>query len=197
MSVVVVILGVGSLAVSAINAGNPDIFQPAEMLGYQGTELPGELNADAEFLHRCEQVRSQCTVRMGLADTPENATRLRPHTPKLAFVSRPQAYQCSSGKALTADDFDMTARILSMGKVHHAMTGTGGVGLAAAASIEGTVVQQVAGSAVLAGRQLRVGHPSGLMAVGATAHLRGGEWTVEKVTMSRSARRLMEGWVLA
>ena len=40
------------------------------------------------------------------------------------------------------------------------------------------------------------GHPSGTLKVGAAASENGGDWKVEKVTMSRSARVLMEGWVL-
>ena len=39
------------------------------------------------------------------------------------------------------------------------------------------------------------GHPSGTLRVGAAARERDGEWAVEKVIMSRSARVLMEGWV--
>jgi 2-methylaconitate cis-trans-isomerase PrpF len=41
----------------------------------------------------------------------------------------------------------------------------------------------------------RLGHPSGVMAVGAEAELRDGSWVVTKAIMSRSARRLMEGSV--
>jgi 2-methylaconitate cis-trans-isomerase PrpF len=133
---------------------------------------------------------------MGLAESGAEATLVRPHTPKLAFVSPPQPFQSSSGKMIRAGDIDLTARILSMGKVHHAMTGTGGVALAAAAGIKGTLVQQVLGS-IDPGAQVRIGHPSGLMVVGATAEEINGAWQVTKVTMSRSARRLMEGWVFA
>jgi len=35
------------------------------------------------------------------------------------------------------------------------------------------------------------------MAVGATVAQQDSRWWVEKVSMRRSARRLMEGWVLA
>ena len=42
---------------------------------------------------------------------------------------------------------------------------------------------------------IRFGHPSGSLNVGAEACEEGGQWTVRKVMMSRSARRLMEGWV--
>jgi 2-methylaconitate cis-trans-isomerase PrpF len=39
------------------------------------------------------------------------------------------------------------------------------------------------------------GHPSGTLKVGAKATQNGLHWEVEQVTMSRSARVLMEGWV--
>jgi 2-methylaconitate cis-trans-isomerase PrpF len=40
-----------------------------------------------------------------------------------------------------------------------------------------------------------MGHTAGSVAVGAKTVLEEGAWTVEKAVMSRSARRLMEGWV--
>ena len=80
-----------------------------------------------------------------------------------------------------------------MGKLHHAMTGTGAVAIAAAAAIPGTVVHRTA--PVGADGRVRFGHPSGVLSVGAEAQQRDGQWTVSKVLMSRSARRLMEGWV--
>jgi 2-methylaconitate cis-trans-isomerase PrpF len=43
--------------------------------------------------------------------------------------------------------------------------------------------------------RIRFGHPSGSLTVGAQAEAYGGEWTIRKVSMSRSARRIMEGWV--
>jgi len=43
--------------------------------------------------------------------------------------------------------------------------------------------------------RVRFGHPSGMLDVGAEAVEEGGQWVVKKVMMSRSARRLMEGFV--
>jgi 2-methylaconitate cis-trans-isomerase PrpF len=101
-------------------------------------------------------------------------------------------YVASSGKAVRAADIDIVARILSMGKLHHAMTGTAAVAVAAAAAVPGTVV-----SAMLSGARagVRFGHPSGALTVGAEASEQEGGWKVTKVSMSRSARRLMEGVV--
>jgi hypothetical protein len=130
---------------------------------------------------------------MGLAASAEEASRSRLHTPKLAFVADPAAYTASSGKAIAAAEIDLLARIFSMGPLHHAMTGTGAVALAVAAAIPGTLVSRRFPEG--ARGRIRFGHPSGTLAVGAEAVQRGGEWVVTKAIMSRSARRLMEGFV--
>jgi hypothetical protein len=100
----------------------------------------------------------------------------------------------SSGKRVEAGDIDVTARILSMGVLHHAMTGTGAVAIAVASAVPGTLVSRVARPERAAGL-LRFGHPSGTLTVGAEATQHDGEWLVTRAVMSRSARRLMEGWV--
>jgi 2-methylaconitate cis-trans-isomerase PrpF len=74
------------------------------------------------------------------------------------------------------------------------MTGTGAVAIAVAAAIPGTVVSRVLGG-VPAREEVRFGHPSGALTVGAAASRQDGQWKVGKATMSRSARRLMEGQV--
>ncbi|MBS0521384.1 MAG: putative methylaconitate Delta-isomerase PrpF, partial [Proteobacteria bacterium] len=64
---------------------------------------------------------------------------------------------------------------------------------AAAAAIPGTVVSRIAPAG--ADGRVRFGHPSGTLSVGAEAAEENGDWTVKKVLLSRTARRLMEGWV--
>lgn len=184
---------VGRIEATLINAGNPTIFVDASKLGLKGTELQGDINGDKAMLGRAEAVRSLGAVAMGLVATPEEATAKRPHTPKLAFVARPAPYTASDGKRVEAGSIDLLARIFSMGVLHHAMTGTGAVAIAAAAAIPGTIVSRVAPAG--ADGRVRFGHPSGTLSVGAEAREQGGQWTVSKVMMSRSARRLMEGWV--
>lgn len=185
--------GVGRIEATLINAGNPTIFVDAERLGLKGTELQGDINGDRPMLQRAEAVRALAAVTMGLCATAEEATEKRPHTPKLAFVARPAPYVASDGKKIAAGSIDLLARIFSMGVLHHAMTGTGAVAIAAAAAIPGTIVSRVAPAG--GDGRVRFGHPSGTLSVGAEAREEGGQWTVRKVMMSRSARRLMEGWV--
>lgn len=89
----------------------------------------------------------------------------------------------------------LLARIMSMGKLHHACTGSGAIALAVAAALPGTVVAEVART--LPGVPTRIGHVSGMLAVGAEVSTRDGRWQVDKAVLSRSARRLMSGWVHA
>jgi 2-methylaconitate isomerase len=133
-----------------------------------------------------------------LAATADEATRNRPATPKLAWVAKPAAYRSSAGVDIAAGSVDLLARIVSMGKLHHAFTGTGSIALAVAAAVPGTVVADVART--LPGLGVRIGHVSGLLSVGAEVTQRVGAggstvWKVEKCVLSRSARRLMSGWV--
>ena len=185
--------GVGVVEATLINAGNPTIFVDAATLGLSGSELQPRVNTDAELLAKAEAIRANATVAMGLAATAAEATEKRPHTPKLAFVAQPTGYTAASGKDVSSSDMDLCARIFSMGKLHHAMTGTGAVAIAVAAAIPGTLVSRVLGGDRR--DEVRFGHPSGTLKVGADAAEQDGTWAVTKALMSRSARRLMEGQV--
>ncbi|MFL6644577.1 MAG: 2-methylaconitate cis-trans isomerase PrpF [Paraburkholderia fungorum] len=184
--------GVGTLKATMINAGIPTIFVNADAIGYKGTELQDAINSDDKALAMFETIRAHGAVRMGLIkNIDEIATRQ--HTPKIAFVARPADYVASSGKRVAASDVDLLVRAMSMGKLHHAMMGTAAVAIGTAAAISGTLVNLAAGGG--ARDAVRFGHPSGTLRVGAEAREEGGEWTVTKAIMSRSARVLMEGWV--
>ncbi len=184
--------GIGTLKATMINAGIPTIFLNAEDIGYTGTELQDAINGDAKALAMFETIRAHGALRMGLIKTIEQAAN-RLHTPKVAFVAKPGDYLASSGKQILASDIDLNVRALSMGKLHHAMMGTAAVAIATAAAIPGTLVSLATGGGER--QSVRFGHPSGTLRVGAEASQHNGNWSVNKVIMSRSARVLMEGWV--
>ena len=186
--------GVGTFDATLINAGLPTIYVDAATLGLSGTELPGAVDGDVALLARVEAIRAHASVLFGLTPTAEASTATRPHTPKLAFVAPPARYVASDGRSIQSDTIDLVARVFSMGRLHHAMTGTGAVSLAAASAIPGNLVSRVARRDP--GGRVRIGHPSGRLVVGAEAIETGGRWRVSRVVMSRSARRLMEGVVL-
>jgi len=184
--------GVGTFKATLINAGIPTIFVNAKDIGYAGTELQDAINGDPKALARFEAIRAHGAVRIGLIKDAREAAG-RQHTPKVAFVARPSDYTASSGKRIAAADVDLLVRALSMGKLHHAMMGTAAVAIGTAAAIPGTLVNLAAGGGNR--REVRFGHPSGTLRVGAEAQRVDGQWTVTKAIMSRSARVLMEGWV--
>jgi probable AcnD-accessory protein PrpF len=184
--------GMGTFDATMINAGIPTIFLDAADVGYRGIELQEAINSDPDALQRFERIRAQGAIRMGLIDRVEEAAT-RQHTPKVAFVAPPAAYVASSGKAVEAGDIDLNVRALSMGRLHHAMMGTAAVAIGTAAAIPGTLVNRATGGGQR--NSVTFGHPSGTLKVGAEVTRNGDAWVVEKVTMSRSARILMEGWV--
>ncbi len=184
--------GVGSLKATMINAGIPTIFLNADQIGYTGTELQGAINGDTQALKMFEDIRAHGAVAMGLIASVEEA-EARQHTPKVAFVAGPQAYDSSSGKRVDEGDIDLLVRALSMGQLHHAMMGTAAVAISIASAIPGTLVNLAAGGGER--DSVRFGHPSGTLKVGGQASLEQGEWTAKKAIMSRSARVLMEGTV--
>ena len=182
--------GIGTFKATMITAGIPTCFVNAADIGYKGTELQVDINNDAEALARFEVIRSYAALKMGLiSDLKEAETRQ--HTPKIAFVAPKSDFTTSSGKEIKADEIDLHVRALSMQKLHHAMMGTASVAIGVAACIPGTLVNLAAGG----GEKTAVefGHPSGTLKVGAVIKEENGKFIVDKATMSRSARIIMEG----
>jgi len=182
--------GVGTFKATMINAGIPTVFLNADAINYTGAELQEAINGDPKALEMFETIRAYGAIKMGLITNIEEAAS-RQHTPKVAFVAPPSDYVSSSGKQINTSDIDLNVRALSMGKLHHAMMGTAAVAIGTAAAIPGTLVNLAAGGGERG--SVTFGHPSGTLKVGAEAVQTDGEWTVNKVIMSRSARVLMEG----
>ena len=183
---------VGTLKATMINAGIPTIFINAEDIGYTGTELQDDINNDDAALKKLETIRAYGAVKMGLINNI-NEAQARQHTPKVAFVAKPMAYNASSGKHIDAGSINLLVRAMSMGKLHHAMMGTAAVAIGTAAAVDGTLVNMAAGGGALS--EVNFGHPSGTLKVGAEAKKINGDWQDTKASMSRSARVLMEGVV--
>ncbi|VTU33547.1 3-methylitaconate isomerase [Variovorax sp. PBL-H6] len=183
--------GIGRMDATYISAGNPTIFVDASSLGLLGTELQADVNGDVALLSRLEAIRAHGAVAMGIAPNVHAASARHQHVPKLAFVATPQDYTASNGSRVLWTDVQLLARILSMGVLHHAMTGTGAVALAAALSVPGTVPQRLG----IKTMPVHFGHPSGKARVGAETVRTASGWHVRSVSLSRSARRLMDGHI--
>ena len=110
-----------------------------------------------------------------------------------AGIAAPGPFTALDGTAYEAGQADLVARVMSMGNCHRAFALTAAMCLAVAARIPGTVVHEA--SAAPEDAHVRLGHPSGILPIAAAVSSRAGEPWAERVTVYRSARRLMEGFV--
>jgi hypothetical protein len=192
---------VAGLEVSCVDATNPVVFVRARDLGVTGTEVPAAVDADHELCARLEKLRVEAAARMGM---PESAA-----VPKVAFVGPPTGYVGLDGGRYDAEQHDIVARAMSMGNCHRAFPLTAAMCLAVAARIDGSVVHEAVNgatarleqatrrsiSAGATGSNIRLGHPSGVLPLDAAVSVRDGILWAERVTVYRTARRLMEGWI--
>jgi 2-methylaconitate cis-trans-isomerase PrpF len=174
---------------SLIDVTNPCVFVRAADLGLSGTELPATMGEDTALLDRLERIRGTVCERLGLVDDAARAADESPTTPFIAVVSGPQSYDCSVDKHVTAEEIDITARIVTTGTPHHAYAMTGAMCLAAASQVPGTIPNEVVRGET---DRVTIGHPKGTITVGVTADEDG----VESVTVGRTAREILRGTAL-
>ncbi len=186
--------GIGKVDISIVDATNPLVFVKAGDLGLRGTEI-FEIDNSAEIRQKLEAIRSRAAVMIGLARSPEEASERVQAVPKIAFVSAPQEYRNVTGQVTQKAEVDLTARIMSMGTLHKAYAGTGAICTAGAAKIEGTVVHDVLDEGARDRAEIRLGHPGGVMTVGIQMERKGNTYEYKEGILSRTARRLMEGYV--
>ncbi len=192
---VLAVPGVGEIEVSIVDAANPLVFCRGEDIGLSGQEMPDQVDSNQGLLQRIEAIRAAAGVAIGLAGSIEEATRSVPSVPKIAFVTQPRSYIQLDGALRKASEIDLTARIMSMGRLHRAFALTGAICTTIAAGIAGTLVHEVVSDQARASGNVRLGHPSGVLALEARMHKDGEGWHVEKVSVARTARRLMEGYI--
>jgi 2-methylaconitate cis-trans-isomerase PrpF len=175
---------IAGVEASMVDATNPMVFVRAKDLGLTGIETPQAMDGDKALVARLEAIRVGAAEAMGI---PGSAA-----TPKIAVVAPPTGFVALDGAAYDAEQTDVIARCISMGNAHRAFALTAAMCLAVAAQIDGTVVSECAGGRV---GDLRLGHPSGVLPIAATVGRKDGAPWAERVTVYRTARRLMEGYV--
>jgi len=188
------IQGIGELTLSIVDAANPVIFVRAQDLGLRGTEIH-EIDGNTEIRQRIEAIRSRVAVMLNLASSPEEATEISQDVPKIAFVSKPQDYKTVAGEVIQKEKIHLVARIMSMGTLHKAYAATGAICTAGAAMIEGTVVHEMLGKSTPESKEVRLGHPGGIIPVGAIIEKKGNAYEFKEALVGRTARRLMDGYV--
>lgn len=177
---------------SLVDAANPAIFVKACDLGFSGTELPDDAQANPEIIEMMEDVRTTGAVLMGLAKSKDSVGAA---VPKMAFVAEAQDYLSAEGKQIEAQEVDLLARTLALSVMHKTYAVTGGICLATAALIEGTVVNEVLSERAKKSGEVLIGHPAGVLEVFVDISQKDKEWQLHKAGVCRTAKPIMRGEV--
>ena len=189
------VAGMGHIELTIIDAANPMVLVRAAVLDLEGTEIE-RIDTDETIKAHLESIRCAVAVEIGIAETIEEATQRSQAVPKSAWVSAPKSYQTLGGKVVDVAEVDFVARIMSMGTLHKSFAVSGAVAAAGAARIPGTVVHDLMSPEAGKKEIMRLGHPGGIIEVGAVVEETGGNFNYKEAILGRTARRLMEGCVL-
>lgn len=181
--------GYGPAEVTVLDCSNPMVFIKASDLGIKGSELT-ELNQNKDVMEHIERIRGMAAVKCGFVENWEDARTKSTSAPKVSIVSAPQDYINMDRNEVKADTMDLCCRAISVGALHKAYPMTVAVGTGAAARIPGTIVNEIVKPAPDQDI-IRLGHASGVTEVDVKMD---GEKVI-KGGVTRTARRIMDGWV--
>ena len=185
----------GQTTLTVIDAGNPWVLVPADEMGLVGTEIE-EIDQSREIREKLEAIRSRAAVLIGLAASPIEASQNSQSVPKLALLSSPRQYISLDGTTIQKDQIDMVARVMSMGVLHKALAVSCAVAAAGAAAVKGTIMESILNPEHSGQGQYRLGHPGGIFEVKSLVEKEGVDYNYVEASFGRTARRLMEGYVM-
>lgn len=178
---------------SLVDAANPSIFVKASDIGLTGLEMPADTETNPKILDMMEDIRTTGAVLMGLSPTKADTG---PAVPKVAIVAAPQDYRSTEGEDIKAGTVDLVARTKALKVMHKTYAVTGGICVAAAALIEGTVVNELVGERAKKSGEVLIGHPSGVLEVFVDIQKTANEgWNLKKAGVCRTAKPIMDGLV--
>ena len=164
--------------VTCLDVAMPVVIARAKDLGKTGHETSADLDGDREFMARIERIRRAASLAMGMGDAEGRVI------PKFAIVGEPKG---AAGVA---------ARYFTPLVLHEAMAVTGGICIASACKLKGTVAEGIAKVNDEARETVPLEHPTGLMeAVITTGTADDGSMTILGGGTLRTARRIMKGEV--
>jgi 4-oxalomesaconate tautomerase len=161
------------IEVTCVDAGMPVLLVRATDLGIAGTESPGSLEADDALRSTVESLRLEAGRAMGLGDVRDTTV------PKITVVS-PARHGGT-----------VTTRTFIPHRVHTAIGVLGGVSVATAVRVPGTVAH----TSAAVGRLVRIEHPTGSIDVSVDLDGDGADTRVRRSAVVRTARKLSDGLV--
>ncbi len=164
--------------VSCVDVAVPMIIARAADMGKTGYESKPELDADRDFLERLEAIRIEASHLMGMGDPAGRVV------PKFCIIS-----EARSGG-------NINARYFVPQECHATFPLVGGMCLAAASVISGTVAQGIGRAEDAPGQSIVIEHPAGRLETVIECDGIGAAPEIKRVGFVRTARRIMQGEVL-
>lgn len=183
--------GFGSIEASLVDTGNAHVFIRAKDVGLKGNETAAEIDAQPALRATLERIRGIAAQRIGFVTEAHLSDQLTPATPLLAMVSPPMDYLNDlARKTVRANEVDLLSRLMFMQQMHKTYAATSTACTGVAAKIAGTIVHQVARPS---GLTVRIGHPAGIIETESAVSGEGPALRVVRATVSRTARRILDG----
>jgi len=174
-----VTVGDNDYRATLVSAGAPAALLDAADLGLTGAE---DNQVIAEHVPLLIALRGESSLRMGLnrAGAPVSQA-----IPKVGIIGPPRDYRTSAGQDISAEEYDVSVRMVSMLAPHPAIGLTSAVAVAAAVTVSGSVVADNA--RIRWPGSLRLGTAAGVLHLDIAAIPEAG---LESVTLHRAARRI-------
>ena len=103
----------GKIEATLIDVSNPMVIIRGSDLGISGTDMPTDMEAKPGLLELIERIRAVACCQMGLAKTPEEATRDFSNMPFIGLYNPPTAFTALNGAHFDADEMDVSMRMIS------------------------------------------------------------------------------------
>ena len=186
----------GSIEASLVDIGNAHVFIRARDVGLTGTETAARIDGNAALRDLLERIRGAAAQCMGLIAAAGRSRADSPATPILGMVGPPADYANDlTGGTVRADEVDLVSRLMFMQQTHKTYAGTSTVCTGVASRLAGTLVHEAARPVSHDTIDCRIGHPGGVITTQVKVGLSGNTYHVERATLGRTARRIMEGYV--
>jgi 2-methylaconitate cis-trans-isomerase PrpF len=188
--------GFGEIEASLVDIGNAHVFIRAKDVGLTGTETAAKIDANTGLTALLERIRGAGAVAMGVLADASQSKRQSPATPLIAVIAPPQDYQNILGDAVVkAETVHLVSRLMFMQQMHKTYAGTSTVCTGVASKLPGTIVHEMARPEAQDQETVHIGHPAGVIETETRVNLIGNEYHVERATLGRTARRIMDGQV--
>jgi 2-methylaconitate cis-trans-isomerase PrpF len=172
---------INGVEATCIDVAMPMVIMRAADLGLTGYENRAEIEAHRALYAKIEPIRLEAGWRMGLGDATNKVI------PKIGLLAPPRA------------GGSVCSRYFTPHQLHAAHAVTGGVCVASACALNGSIAWDLADLPFGNPRTIRIEHPSGQIDVRLETRGQGCDLQVVSAGLLRTARKLMSGevWVPA